>query len=62
MMINEVFTNNWSQLNLTFIICDTNHEVRSQRKKNLKKIKMLNSKPIKIIKDKLGKTNWKKNI
>jgi hypothetical protein len=42
MMMDEIFKNNWSEPGLIFKIYDTDHEVRSQRKRQ--KIKYNNVK------------------
>jgi len=58
----NIIKNDWSQPDPTFKTCDMNHEAESQYKRQTQKITIQNSQPTKIIRDKLEKTNKKKDF
>jgi len=64
MMMNKILKNNSKWLKpkpgSTFKICDASHEIEHNIKSKPKKITMENSKPTKIIRDKLKKKLKKK--
>jgi hypothetical protein len=61
MKLKKKIKNDWNQPGLTFRTCDTNYEIELQHKRQTKKKIMSNFQLAQIIRDKIVKTNLKKD-